>query len=283
MVPAFNDFVFNNPVGKIGIAETEFGYHIINVTDKQDAIKLATIAEKIEPSEATNDATYTTATKFEADAENKDFAALAKQMKLNVNPAVRVKAIDESFGAMQNQRQIVKWAFESGTKIGSVKRFEIVNVGHVIVKLKSIAEKGLMSVEEARPQVETLLKNNKKAEKIMANMKDTSLAAIASKNKVTVMNAVDSTIENPNLPGAGFEPKVVGMAFSSKAGQVSKPIQGNSGVYVINTKTVTKAPAIQKYTDYINKMKQQVANYSGRVLPALKNDADITDNRADFY
>lgn len=279
----YKDFVFANPVGKIGLAETEFGYHIINVTDKQDAIKLATIAEKIEPSEATNDVTYTTATKFEADAEKKDFTALVKEMKLTANPAVRVKAIDESFGTMQNQRQIVKWAFESGTKVGSVKRFEIVNVGHVIVKLKSIADKGLMSVEEARPQVENLLKNNKKAEKIMANMKDTSLASIASKNKVAVTNAVDATIENPNLPGAGFEPKVVGMAFSSKAGQVSKPIQGNSGVYVINTKMVTKAPALQKYTDYINKMKQQVVNYSGRVLPALKNDADITDNRAEFY
>ncbi len=53
MVKPFNDFVFNNPVGKIGLVESEFGYHIINVTDKQDAIRLATVAQKIEPSEAT--------------------------------------------------------------------------------------------------------------------------------------------------------------------------------------------------------------------------------------
>jgi peptidyl-prolyl cis-trans isomerase D len=97
------------------------------------------------------------------------------------------------------------------------------------------------------------------------------------------MNAVDLTIENPNVPNAGFEPKVVGLAFSSKVGQISKPIDGNSGVYVIATKVVTKAPAIKKYDDYINKLKPQVANYAGRVLPALKNDADIKDNRADFY
>lgn len=279
----YKDFVFNNPIGKIGIAETEFGYHIINITDKQDAVKLATIAQKIEPSEATNDKTYTQATKFEMDAVNKDFAALVKEMKLTTNPAVRVKAIDENVGSMPNQRQIVKWAFEDDTKIGSVKRFEIVNVGHVITKLKSIAPKGLMSAEEARPQVEPILKNKKKAEKIMAKMKGASLAAIAASNKVTVMNAIDVTIENPSLQGAGFEPKVVGLAFSAKAGQVSKPIEGNSGVYVINTKTVTKAPAIQKYDDYINKVKQQVTNYSGRVMPALKNDADIVDNRAEFY
>jgi peptidyl-prolyl cis-trans isomerase D len=279
----YKDFVFGNAVGAIGLAETEFGYHIINVTDKQDAIKLATISQKIQPSETTNNKTYEQATKFEMDAANKDFAALVKQMKLTANPAVRVKAIDESLGGISNQRQIVKWAFEGDTKVGSVKRFEIVNVGHIIAKLKSIAPKGLMSAEEGRPQVENLLKNKKKAEKIIAKMKGASLDAIAQNNKVAVMNAVDLTIENPNVPGAGFEPKVVGMAFTSKVGAVSKPIEGNSGVYVVNTKVVTKAPKIQKYDDYITKIKQQVTNYSGRVMPALKNDADIEDNRADFY
>ena len=284
MVKPFNDFAFGNPIGKIGLVETEFGYHIIQVTDKQDAVKLATIAQKIEPSEATNDKIYTQATKFEMDAANKDFAALVKQQpKLNANPAVRVKAIDENFGSLSNQRQIVKWAFEGDTKIGSVKRFEIVNVGHVIAKLKSIAPKGLMSVEEARPQVEPILKNKKKAAKIEAKMKGASLAAIAASNKVTVMNAVDLTIENPSVPNAGFEPKVVGLAFSSKAGVVSKPIEGNSGVYVIATKAVTKAPAIKKYDDFIAKVKQQAVGNSGRFMQALKEDADIVDNRADFY
>ena len=283
MVKPFNDFVFSNPVGKIGLVETEFGYHIITVTDKQDAVKLATIAQKIEPSEATNDKIYTQATKFEMDAANKDFTALVKENKLTSNPAVRVKAIDENFGSISNQRQIVKWAFEDDTKIGSVKRFEIVNVGHVIAKLKSIAPKGLMAVEEARPQVEPILKNKKKAAKIEGKMKGASLAVIAAANKVTVMNAVDLTIENPNVPGAGFEPKVVGMAFSSKAGQVSKPVDGNSGVYVIATKVVTKAPAIKKFDDFVAKVKQQAVGSSGRFMEALKKDADIEDNRADFY
>ena len=283
MVKPFNDFAFGNPIGKIGLVETQFGYHIIQVTDKQDAVRLATIAQKIEPSEATNDKIYTQATKFEMDAANKDFAVIVKQAKLTANPAVRVKAIDENFASLSNQRQIVKWAFEGDTKIGTVKRFEIVNVGHVIAKLKSIAPKGLMSIEEARPQVEPILKNKKKAAKIEAKMKGASLAAIAASNKVTVMNAFDLTIENPSVPNAGYEPKVVGLAFSSKAGMVSKPIEGNSGVYVIATKAVTKAPAIKKYDDFIAKVKQQAVGNSGRFMQALKEDADIVDNRADFY
>ncbi len=140
-----------------------------------------------------------------------------------------------------------------------------------------------MSVEEARPQVELILKNKKKTEKIEAKMAGSSLATIATANKVTVLNAVDMNIDNPAIPGASYEPKVIGAAFSSKIGQVSKPIEGNSGIYVIATKSVTKAPALPKHSEYITKVQQQVVNYAGRVMPALKNDADIQDNRADFY
>lgn len=283
MVKPFNDFVFNGAVGTIGLVETEFGYHIIKITEKQDAVKLATIAQKIEPSEATDNKTYETATKFEMQAANKDFTALAKEMKLTVNPAVSVKAVDEGFASVSNQRQIVKWVFEENTKVGNVKRFEVPNVGHVIVKLKKVTEKGLMAVEEARPMVEPILKNKKKAELIKAKMKGATLAAIASANKVTVMNATDLTVENPAIPGAGFEPKVVGMAFAAKVGQVSQPIDGNTGVFAIATKAVTKAPKMPKHDEYVNKLKQQAASYAGRVLPALKAEADIVDNRAIFY
>src|SRR5690606_40727921 len=69
MVKPFNDFVFNNPVGRIGMVETQFRYHVINVTDKQDAVRLATIAQKIEPSETTTDDAYRKAQKFEMDVQ----------------------------------------------------------------------------------------------------------------------------------------------------------------------------------------------------------------------
>ena len=283
MVKPFNDFVFNNPIGKIGLVETEFGYHIINVTDKQDAIKMATIAQKIAPSEQTNNKIYEQATKFEMEAASKDFATLAKQMKLTVAPSAKLKPMDESFGTIQNQRQIVKWAFAEDTNTNDVKRFEIPNVGHVIAKLKKVTPKGVMSAEEARPMVENILKNKKKAEKIKAKLNGSSLASLATANKVTVMNAVDLTLGNPALPGAGFEPKVVGTAFASKVGQVSKPIEGNSGVYVVVTKAVTKAPAIKDFKEQVTQLSAQAKGNAGRIMTALRNEADIEDNRADFY
>ena len=282
MVKPFNDFVFSNPVGKIGLVETEFGYHIINVTDKQDAIRLATVAQKIDPSEATTNEAYTKATKFEMDATGKDFAAVAKSAGLMVNPPVKAKPMDENFGNVGNQRQIVKWAYDKETEIGDVKRFEIPNVGHVIAKLKKVNEKGLMTVEEAKPMVEMTIKNELKAKKIIAKMKGSSLEAIAKAN-ATGVQVANASVDSALLPVVGAEPKVVGTAFGLAANKVSAPIEGNAGVYVVKTTKVTKAPKLPKYDDYVNRLKGNAAQAASRALPALKNDADIEDNRLEFY
>ena len=282
MVKPFNDFVFANSIGKIGLVETDFGFHIINITDKQDAVRLATIAQKIEPSEATSDKIFNKAVKFEMDANDKDFDKVAKEAALAINPSVKVKVMDENFGAIGNQRQIVRWAFEKGTKVGDVKRFEIANVGNVIVKLKKEFEAGLMPVDEARISVETVLKNIKKAEKIKAKMTGSSLDAIAKANGTAVQQAIDVTIDNPSLPGVGPEQKVVGTAFGLGANKISTAIEGNSGVYVVKTTTVVKAPALKSYSDYVARLKSQNASATSNVISALKSDAKIEDNRAQF-
>ena len=282
MVKPFNDFVFNNPVGTIGLVETQFGYHIINVTDKQDAVRLATIGRKIEASEATTDKLYTKAVKFEMDANSKDFEKTAKAEGLTVNPSVKVKAMDEMFGSVGAQRQIVRWAFDKETNMGDVKRFEVASLGNVVAKLKKVNEKGLLAIEDARPGIEPILKNKKKAEKIKAKMTGSNLDAIAKASGVAVQKATDLTLENANIPNAGFERKVVGTAFAIGINKVSAPIEGTAGMYVIKPTAITKAPPLKSNADYVAKVKTQVAGYSGRVIPALKEDAKIDDKRIKF-
>lgn len=282
MVKPFNDFVFNNPIGKVGLVETDFGFHIINVTDKQDAVRLATIAQKIEPSDATSDKMYQTAVKFEMDANEKDFEKAAKGAKLTINPAVKVKAMDENFGNIGNQRQIVRWAYEKKTKVGDVKRFEVANVGNVIVKIKRINEVGLTPIDEARLGIEPILKNKKKTELLKAKIKGTSLDAIAKSVGSTVQQGLDITLDNASLPNVGQEKKVVGIAFATTVNKISAPIDGNAGVYVVKTKAVTKAPVLKSHADYVERIKSQTASFSGRVIPALKAEADIEDNRVQF-
>jgi peptidyl-prolyl cis-trans isomerase D len=281
MVKPFNDFVFNNPVGKIGLVETDFGFHVIQIGDKQDGARLATIAQKIGPSETTADQIFAQATKFELDAAAKDFEKLAKEMKLTLAPALTSKAMDESFGAIGNQRNIVRWAFEKETNVGDVKRFEIPSLGHVIAKVKKANKEGLMTAEAARPSVEPILRNKKKAELLKAKMTASSLEAIAKANATTVQQAVGLTMENPSL-FSGQEPKVIGNAFALTANKISAPIEGNSGVYVVKNTSVVKAPPLKDFAPYIAKLKAQSAGDSNRVIPALKADAKIEDNRSQF-
>ncbi|MBF4473320.1 MULTISPECIES: peptidylprolyl isomerase [Flavobacterium] len=283
MVKPFNDFVFNNGIGKVGLVETPFGFHIIKITDKQDGVRLATVAQKIEASEATSDKVFQQATKFEMEVADKDFNKVAKEMALTVSPAVSVKAMDESFGPLGAQRNIVRWAFEKDSKEGAVKRFEVANLGHVIAKLKAIDNSGLVPVAQARPYVESILKNKKKAEILKAKMSGSSLEAIAKATGSAVQKATDVTLENPVLPGGvGQEAKVVGNAFALAANKLSAPIEGVTGVYVVKNISTVKAPALKSYAENVTKLKAQSASDANRVLPALKEGADIKDNRKDF-
>lgn len=282
MVKPFNDFVFGNPIGKVGLVETPFGFHIIKVTDKQDGVRLATVAQKIEPSEATSDKIFTQATQFEMDAANKDFAQLAKEMKLTVASPVTVTGMEENFASLGNQRAIIRWAFEDDSKVGAIKRFELANIGHVIARVKSIDDSGLVPVSQARAYVEPILKNKKKAELIKAKMTGSSLEAIAKANAAKVEQAANITMENPVFGLVGAEPKVVGTAFSLATNKVSAPIEGVTGVYVVKNLSTVKAPVLKNHTAYVAKLKQQTANDAGRILPALKANATIKDNRIKF-
>jgi peptidyl-prolyl cis-trans isomerase D len=113
-------------------------------------------------------------------------------------------------------------------------------------------------------------------------MKGSTIESIATAAGSTVQQAVDLTLENANIPNAGFERKVVGTAFATGVNKISKPIEGSVGVYVVRPTVIAKAPALPNYKTYVDKLKPQVAGYSGRVIPALKDEADIEDNRAKF-
>jgi len=122
MVPEFNDFCFTKPVGSKEVVQTQFGYHVIDITNQSHfspAYKIAFVARQIVPSDETINNAGVEATKA---STQKDAAALAKYaaekgLKIVQNPAP-IKENDFSVGALQDARQLVRWAFES--KAGQV-------------------------------------------------------------------------------------------------------------------------------------------------------------------
>lgn len=285
MVPKFNDFAFGNSVGSIGLVETDFGFHVIKVDDKQDVVQIANLVREIVPSEETINNLFTNATKFEMEStKSKDsFEGLAKEEKYVVRPVNKIKALDENLPGLSNQRNIVQWAFNEDTDIGDIKRFNI-NNGFAVVQLTGIYREGVMSTEDASATVLPIIRKERKAAQIIANNKGKDMAAIAADNTVTVSNASALTVKSPTIPGAGSEPVVVGTAYGMDAGQTSDLIIGNTGVFKIELIKKTDAPKLDNYSTYANSIKTNASTRANTaVYNALKETADIKDKRATFY
>jgi peptidyl-prolyl cis-trans isomerase D len=283
MVKPFDDFLFGNPVGKTGVVETDFGFHVMKVDGKNDAVLLATVALKVQPSEQTEDLNYNKALKVETDAMANGLEKAAKASALKIAPVVSVKAYDENVANLGLQRQIVTWAFNEETNINDVKRFDIANLGFAIVKLKSKNDDGLLPLELAKQSVEPLIKNEKKAAILKKKMTGTSLEAISKATGSTISPAVGASMASPVIPNLGYEPKVVGAALGLASGKTSKVIEGNSGLFMVRTKVVTKAPVVKDFKSQIDQLNQQTKGSAPfRVIQGLKDKADIVDNRGKF-
>lgn len=281
MVPQFDEYIFSNPVGQIGMVETQFGFHILKVDAQNMAemVQLATIAKAIEPSNATQDALYTQASKFEMEAANGDFSKIASDMGLIAHPSTAITAFGEQLPAIEGSHtDAINWAYSKGTSVGDIKRFDNTD-GHLIVKLTEINESGLLSVNDAREQVEPIIKNQKKAALIKQQMTGSTLEEIAQNSKSKVQSG--ETTGSTQTIGFVKEPKVAGYTFGTEAGKVSELIEGNNGVYVIRTKEVITAPELPNYNSYKAKVSgSNKATVQNTVFSAIYNNAEIKDKRA---
>ncbi|MGB7843289.1 MAG: peptidylprolyl isomerase [Salinimicrobium sp.] len=285
-VPAFNDFIFQNKVGSIEAVETQFGYHVIEIEDqtaKQKAVKLATVAREIQPSEKSLNNLFAEVTKFELAAREADFTELAKENNLEVRPVKEIQELEENIPGIGAQRRIVQWAFNEETEAGEIKRFEVSD-GYVVAQVTGINEKGLKSAEAASSTVIPILQKEKKAAILKEKISGKSLEEIASNHSTSVNTANSVNRNSPVLPGVGSEPFVVGAAFGLTEGKMSQPLTGQKGVFVIEVIKKTQATAMDSYRPYATReTAARRATVNNEVFTALKESADIEDNRAKFY
>jgi len=291
LVPAFNDYVFEEAsVDSYGVVETDFGYHVIYLeerTSPKAAVKLATVTKAVEPSEKTLNELYRAASKFELAAKEGDFRAEADSLNKTVKPVSGINKLDETIPGAGRQRSIVKWSFEEETKVGDVKSFDTGN-GYIVARVTKKSKKGLKSPEEASAVVTPILKKQKQAEQIKSQISSSDLNAVASTFGVTKQKATSINMSNPIVPGAGREPKIVGAAFAMEEGATSQPLQGNSGVYVIQLLEKSEAQALPSYRavakEETEKRTRSLMNpRTSPIIEALKNSKDIEDNRHLVY
>ncbi len=286
MAEAFNDFCFGNDEGTVGLVETQFGFHIIKVDDKEDVFRVATLSRNVEPSEATINSIFTETTKFEmatSEAEPEDYSKIAEEGSYSVRPVNKLKALDENLPGLGQQRSIVQWTFNEGTKVGDIRRFDLSN-GYAVVQLTKKYKKGVMAAEDASATVLPILRKERKAEQIIAANKGKAMEAFASDNNVTQSTATAISANSPTIPGAGREPLVVGTALSMNEGDTSGLITGETGVFMVKVAKRNDAITLPNFATFANNLSTQNRNaVNSKVFSALKEAAAIEDNRATFY
>ena len=117
------------------------------------------------------------------------------------------------------------------------------------------------------------------------DLKGSTLEEISTIHSQSIRTATGLTLKNPTVAGgAGREPMGVGTAFGLNEGEISKPVKGDNGVYIVQVTKVTPAVELPSYQTNANRLsttKRGAVNTS--VFNALKEAAEIEDNRKTFY
>ncbi|NEW78658.1 MAG: peptidylprolyl isomerase [Gelidibacter sp.] len=287
----FAEFIYKNPTGSMAVVETAFGFHVIRVDEQKQAdraVKLATYARLIDPSEATENTIFEKAETLTANLANGDkLEDFAKKENYNVQSALNLKVLEENIPGLSGQRQIVIWAFAKETELGDSKRFDIDVDGkrsYVVVVLKGKSEKdGLVVNSEILSKIQPELINKKKAALINSKIKGTTLEEIAKNTNTAVTPSLSVTLASPLLSGVGNEPAVVGAMSTIKLNEVSKPIDGNMGVFVVKVNKRDTPIKLDSYDAFRNKILDNLKGRSFMLFQVLEETADIKDHRGEFY
>jgi len=302
MVAPFNDLIFYKAKkNELNIIATQFGLHLVEVTDykyltNEEGVKIAMLRQNIIPSEETISAINNKALEFVSNNRSVTEMVTAAQAdpSIIIETSPPVKASDYILGTLgsgQTSRDIIKWAFENASVDETSSQVYIYqndadfyDEKFVIAGLRAVQPAGMPSVDFVKSDIETQVRNYKKGQMLLEQIKGKDLNAVASTFAGTVETATDLSFTSSAIPGAGAEPKVIASAFSLAENQASAPIIGNGGVYVIKPTRKTTVGAATNLIDVKKKTNTAMRNQvRGQIVEGLKNNAEITDNRSRVY
>ena len=287
----FANYIFKNKAGSIDVIETAFGFHIIRIDEQtklQDAVRLATFSRLIEASEETENTIFEQAETLASNlADGKKIDDLAAESAYKVQSAVNLKALSENIPGLNNQRQIVTWAFNTDRELNDSRRFDVDVAGkrgYAVVVLSGMTEEdGMVLSSDILLNIRPELMNKKKAAMIKEKMNGATLEEIAQNASSNVRAASSVTLASPLLSGVGNEPAIVGAMSTLKIGEVSDKIEGEKGVFVVLVSKREPVAELDNYETFRNNKVVKLKGRSYQLYQVLEEAADITDNRGKFF
>lgn len=297
MVPQFEQAAFNAKIGEIvGPVRTDYGYHIIKVYNKSNKILIAAeLSMPIKASAQTLEDIYNSAQDFSyITKKNGNFEEEAKLMKYQVLETSAFTEKAEFIPGIGMYKQLVKFAFDN--KVGTVSDVFPTQQGYVVVMVSDKIEAGVKSFDEVKESLKQAVIKEKKYELLRKKAEDMRKRLPAGKG-LEYLSTIDSTIIVTQTGTFNYGQFVGGgvgrdfnfnfTAFKLNVGEVSNPVKGNRGYYLIelvskqdfdkNTYDVQKN--IIRNQIYQEKQSSIINNW----VNELKKKAVIEDYRYKYY
>ena len=229
------------------------------------------------------------ATQFASESRNKKaFDENVKKYNVNKFNAADIQALSGAIsGLAGNARELVRWIFNDAD-VGDVSEHPFkIGDKYVVAVVTQSFEKGTMSAERARPQVEVFVRNQKKAEIIKKKIGNAnSLDAVSKAVNQPIIRADSIFFSAQQIPNVGRELKVIGAAFNKNyKDKQSPPVPGDLGVFVIKVENLgaVSNPGMDPKQQQMMLIQQQKYMVQQRWFEALKKSASITDNRHKYF
>ena len=292
MTKPFEDAVFSRSrKGLIPrIIESDFGFHIINVTQPKTrkTYVVTTIFKQLVPSDNTRNNIYRSAEMFKINASqsSNNFKEIASEKGYTLQTVSELDKNSTVIDNLQEARNVVIWAYDDSRDTDDISEVIELNNGYVVSHLDDIKDEGTKKLDDVENSVKKKLLDDKKFEYVNDLLKEYSslddLKSIYDKGEIYNMSSID--FNTNSIQNVGFSPEAIGVAFSLEEGEMTRPIKIDDGIIVLSLNSISQADSLNSYSDYgISLLQANKFTSSLKVDNAVKEFSNIEDLRYKFF
>lgn len=287
----FINTLLNQPVNELAnlnMGQANLILQVMNKKSMQTKYKVAVVKREVEFSKETYNAAYNKFSQFVAQNTTIDLMVKnAEESGYTLMPRTDLSSAEHYVGGVRSTREALKWIFAA--KPGEVSPlYECGENDHLmVVALDKIHEAGYRDINSVAEMLRAEIRRDKKAEKIMEEMKKyNSIAQVKG-----MKDAVSDSVKHVTFSAPAYisvtrssEPVIGAVAAKTAANKVSAPIKGNGGVYMIQVyakeKGSEKFDAKQEETTLTNMAVRIAGN---QLINDLYQKAKVVDQRYLFF
>ena len=292
MVKPFQDAVFSRRRSGLipRIIETDFGFHIINVTypKTRTSYFVANISKDILPSDNTRNNIYRSAELFKLDIKSTE-DVFSDYLKENNIIGGNISDIDKNsteVGTIPNARNVILWSYSDDRYVGEVSDVLETDEGYIVAQINEMKDEGTKKLDEVENSIKRRIIDEKKYEYLKEILVDYSSLQDLKDNSGLgdIYRSSGISMTENSLSNVGFSPESIGTAFSMQEGELTRPFKIDGGVIVLGLESKVLADTLSNYDDYRNTLIQTNRfNVPLKIDDAIKHFSDIEDDRYKFF